>query len=107
MNANSKAPRPTPVQRLSRSSAPDSDALTAEVAAWAGRLSELGALNFLLCDGERLFAHCSTHLAYIERRAPFAKARLVDADVHGFSYGQLDQALAWAGRRVRPSLEVN
>jgi glutamine amidotransferase len=63
------------------SGAPDADALTAEVAAWADRLSALGALNFLLCDGERLFAHCSTHLAYIERRAPFAKARLVDADV--------------------------
>jgi glutamine amidotransferase len=60
---------------------PDSAALTAEVAAWAQRFSELGAFNFLLCDGERLFAHCSTHLAYIERRAPFSKARLVDADV--------------------------
>ena len=32
-------------------------------------------------DGERLFAHCSTQLAYIERRAPFTKARLVDADL--------------------------
>ncbi len=45
------------------------------------RLSALGAFNFLLSDGERLFAHCSTQLAYIERRAPFTKARLIDADL--------------------------
>ena len=45
------------------------------------RLSELGAFNFLLSDGERLFAHCSTKLAYIERRAPFTKARLIDTDL--------------------------
>lgn len=55
--------------------------LTAEVAAWAARLSNYGTLNFILCDGERLYAHCATSLAYIERRAPFRKARLLDADV--------------------------
>jgi predicted glutamine amidotransferase len=52
-----------------------------EVAAWASRLSALGAFNFLLSDGERLFAHCSTKLAYIERCAPFTKARLIDSDL--------------------------
>ncbi len=61
--------------------APDPDAVRAEVAGWATRLSGLGAFNFLLSDGERLFAHCSTQLAYIERRAPFTKARLIDTDL--------------------------
>jgi glutamine amidotransferase len=60
---------------------PEADALGEQVAAWADRLAQLGPFNFLLSDGERLFAHCSTRLSYIERRAPFTKARLVDADV--------------------------
>ena len=62
-------------------SAPDPDAVATEVSRWAERLSELGAFNFLLCDGERLFVHCTTRLSYIERRAPFTKARLLDADI--------------------------
>jgi predicted glutamine amidotransferase len=61
--------------------APDPDALRAEIAAWAARLSCLGSFNFILCDGERLFVHCSTNLSYIERRAPFTKARLLDAEL--------------------------
>ncbi len=63
------------------SGAPAPDTVTAEIAAWAARYSEFGPFNVLLSDGERLFAHCSTRLAYIERRAPFTRAHLVDADV--------------------------
>jgi predicted glutamine amidotransferase len=63
------------------SRAPHPDVLTAEIATWAARLSDCGVFNFLLCDGDRLFAHCATSLAYIERRAPFSRARLLDADV--------------------------
>jgi predicted glutamine amidotransferase len=59
----------------------DQAAIYAEVADWASRLSAFGAFNFLLSDGDRLFAHCSTRLAYIERRAPFTKARLIDSDL--------------------------
>lgn len=40
-----------------------------------------GEFNFLLSNGERLFAHCSTRLAYIVRQAPFATAHLSDQDV--------------------------
>lgn len=40
-----------------------------------------GEFNFLLSNGERLFAHCSTRLAYIIRKAPFATAHLSDQDV--------------------------
>ncbi len=60
---------------------PDTITLRAELQGWSARLAALGTLNFLLSDGERLFAHCSTHLSYIERRAPFTRARLLDADL--------------------------
>jgi predicted glutamine amidotransferase len=43
-------------------------------------LRELGEFNYLLSNGEALFAHCATRLAYIERRAPFTTAHLVDED---------------------------
>jgi glutamine amidotransferase len=40
-----------------------------------------GSFNFLMSNGEYLFAHCSTELAYIVRRHPFTTAHLVDQDV--------------------------
>ena len=40
-----------------------------------------GEFNFLLSNGEHLFAHCSSRLAYIIREAPFAVAHLADQDV--------------------------
>jgi len=39
-----------------------------------------GDLNFLLSNGEVLFAHCATKLAYLVRQAPFSRAHLVDED---------------------------
>lgn len=60
---------------------PDLAALTASVRAWADATSARGTFNFLLSNGEVLFAHCSTRLSYIERRAPFTRAHLVDEDV--------------------------
>ena len=59
---------------------PDDGALHAAVAALARRLRAFGPFNFLLSDGERLFTHCTTQLAYIVRQAPFARAHLVDED---------------------------
>lgn len=44
-------------------------------------LSCMGIFNFLLCNGDCLFAHCSTELSYIVRRAPFKLAHLKDEDV--------------------------
>jgi glutamine amidotransferase len=58
----------------------DEAALYARVAEVAGELRGHGELNFLLCDGERLFAHCATRLSYIVRQAPFSRAHLVDED---------------------------
>lgn len=40
-----------------------------------------GTFNFLLGDGQQLFARCSTKLHYIVRKAPFATATLADEDV--------------------------
>lgn len=40
-----------------------------------------GEFNYLLSNGEILFAHCSTHLATIVRKAPFTTAILKDRDV--------------------------
>lgn len=48
--------------------------LTLEIAAY-------GEFNFLLSNGDSLFAHASTRLSYIIRQAPFAEARLKDQDL--------------------------
>ncbi len=44
-------------------------------------LAPMGIFNFLVSNGDCLFAHCSTELAYIVRRAPFCRAHLKDEDV--------------------------
>lgn len=47
----------------------------------ADQLSEFGVFNFLLSNGDYLFAHCSDHLSYLVRKAPFGPAHLVDEDM--------------------------
>lgn len=44
-------------------------------------LARDGVFNFLLADGENLYARCGDNLAIVERRAPLRHATLVDADV--------------------------
>ncbi|OLP15546.1 class II glutamine amidotransferase [Leptolyngbya sp. 'hensonii'] len=44
-------------------------------------IARYGIFNYLLSDGEHLFAHCSTKLCYIVRQAPFAAAHLIDEDM--------------------------
>jgi glutamine amidotransferase len=51
-------------------------------------LASLGTFNYLLSSGDCMFAHCSTELTYIERRAPFAQAHLKDEDV-SIDFGQV------------------
>lgn len=41
-------------------------------------LARHGTFNYLLSDGEHLFAHCSTELYWLRREAPFGTASLVD-----------------------------
>jgi predicted glutamine amidotransferase len=45
------------------------------------KLVSKGIFNYLMSDGEYLFAHCSTKLSYIVRQAPFVAAHLIDEDV--------------------------
>ena len=40
-----------------------------------------GDFNYLLSNGEYLFAHCADKLCYIVRHAPFTTAHLIDDDV--------------------------
>jgi len=47
----------------------------------AGEIAGHGVCNFLLSDSRALYAHCSTHLAWITRRAPFGDASLIDDDL--------------------------
>lgn len=47
----------------------------------ACEIGSLGEFNFLLSDGDWLFAHCSSRLVYIIRKAPFAVAHLSDEDL--------------------------
>ncbi|MBN9288788.1 MAG: class II glutamine amidotransferase [Gammaproteobacteria bacterium 39-13] len=44
-------------------------------------LAEFGVFNILMCDSKYLYAHCSTKLVWITRKAPFGKAKLVDDDM--------------------------
>jgi len=63
------------------SRAPDLATLTAAVRGLTTELARHGTFNFLLSNGHALFAHCSTNLYYVLRRAPFNTAHLSDADV--------------------------
>ena len=40
-----------------------------------------GTFNCLLSNGQALWAHCSTHLYWLERAHPFGAARLADEDL--------------------------
>lgn len=60
---------------------PSHGALFDAIAATAARIARHGSFNFILSNGECMFAHCSTRLHYVIREYPFANARLVDCDV--------------------------
>jgi len=60
---------------------PERSALREAVNAFAEHVRQYGVFNFLLSNGDCLFAHRSTDLHYIIRRAPFAVAHLKDEDV--------------------------
>ena len=44
-------------------------------------IAKFGTFNFLLSNGQYLFARCSTKLVYIIREAPFKNAHLIDRDI--------------------------
>ncbi|MFG5780135.1 class II glutamine amidotransferase [Comamonas sp. J-3] len=47
----------------------------------AAQIAPHGTFNFLLSNGQALWAHANTHLCYTERAHPFAQAQLQDEDL--------------------------
>lgn len=71
------------MQELAKSHAslPDVDELTRTLAELVPQVARHGTFNFLLSQGDALWAHCSTHLHHLVRQHPFGVARLQDQDV--------------------------
>jgi glutamine amidotransferase len=61
-----------------------------------GAIAEHGTFNFILSNGDLLFAHCSTELHVVVRAYPFSVAHLVDCELSiDFSrHNQLDDRIA-------------
>lgn len=70
--------------------------LFAALAALAADIRQHGTFNFILSNGELLFAHCSTDLHYVVREYPFSVAKLIDCDISiDFSrHNHLDDRIA-------------
>jgi glutamine amidotransferase len=60
---------------------PGQEALLDALAGIAGGIAAQGTFNFMLSDGDTLYAHCSTKLYYLVRQHPFAAASLADDEV--------------------------
>jgi predicted glutamine amidotransferase len=60
---------------------PSREALFAVLRRLTFEIATHGEFNYLLSNGDCLFAHCATRLSYIVRQAPFAVAHLKDQDV--------------------------
>ncbi len=55
--------------------------LTLTLRELAPQIARHGTFNFMLSNGQALWAHASTHLCYIERQHPFMLAHLADEDL--------------------------
>jgi len=62
-------------------SVPSVDELTATLRELAPMPAAHGTFNFMLSNGQALWAHCSTHLHHLVRKHPFAHASLHDQDL--------------------------
>ena len=60
---------------------PSTEVLFAEIAGLTHQIRRHGLFNFMLSNGDLLFAHASTLLHYIVRQAPFGEAHLLDNNV--------------------------
>ena len=71
------------MQELAKSHAdvPSVEELSITLRELAAQIARHGTFNFLLSNGQALWAHASTSLVYVERRHPFAHATLSDEDV--------------------------
>jgi len=62
-------------------SVPSVDELTTTLAELLPEVARHGVFNAMLCNGQALWAHCSTRLFHIVRQHPFRRASLQDDDV--------------------------
>ncbi|QEA12931.1 class II glutamine amidotransferase [Comamonas flocculans] len=71
------------MQELAKSHAgvPSVAELTLTLRELAAHIAPHGSFNFLLSNGQALWAHASTQLHYIERRHPFTVAQLSDEEL--------------------------
>ncbi len=65
--------------------------LTATLKELVPRVAAHGTFNFMLSNGQALWAHCSTTLHYLLRQHPFHTAKLRDEDM-SVNFAQLTQA---------------
>lgn len=72
------------MQEIAKSHAgvPSIAELTLTLRELAARIAPHGTFNFLLSNGQALWAHASTSLYYIIRKHPFSQAHLCDEDLH-------------------------
>jgi predicted glutamine amidotransferase len=64
--------------------------LTRTLAELAPQIARHGTFNFMLSQGDALWAHCSTNLHYLLRQHPFGMARLQDQDM-ALNFAELTQ----------------
>ena len=71
------------MQELAKSHAgvPSVPELTLTLRELAAQIAPHGTFNFLMSNGQALWAHASTSLFYVERRHPFTHATLNDEDL--------------------------
>jgi glutamine amidotransferase len=71
------------MQELAKSHAgvPSVHELTLTLRELTPQISRHGPFNFMLSNGQALWAHCSTNLVFVERKHPFAHAQLADEDL--------------------------
>jgi predicted glutamine amidotransferase len=60
---------------------PEPDELWPVIKTVFDELATMGKCNLLLCDSRHLYTYCTSSLCWIQRRAPFSRASLVDADL--------------------------
>jgi predicted glutamine amidotransferase len=60
---------------------PDDAAIFDALRRLTPEIARHGVFNYLLSNGDALYAHCATNLHFITRKAPFSHAHLVDQDI--------------------------
>ena len=60
---------------------PSVEALTRTLGELVPRIARHGTFNFLLSNGQALWAHASTKLHYLMRQYPFSEVHLKDEDI--------------------------